>query len=932
MLSISERLGKTQISLQSCSLLYLDTFWGMEEVKDFEGIPSGKSSAETSSVEHPHNDLEPSASSVNDEKGKNMSDRQQSTATEAQISTLLNTSSDQKPPIPSKSSDAPGSIVNDILDGLSKGQCILATHSSDHSKEELNNVASQIEDATSVTEAHILTVSNHTSLDEPGKTEDKLYMLPNDLEQLHVEVENVLYEASTSCDANETPHQFHECTSTKSPVVEANNHHNSSGEIGKTDDDLHLLPKKSHDHHQVEVGNTLQRTPQLPDPSDRVKQVTSYRALVDTAAPFESVKEAVTKFGGIVDWKAHKAQTLERRKNVQFELQKVQEEIPDFKKKFEAAEVAKVQVLKELDNTKRFIEELKLNLERAQMEEAQAKQDCELAQLRVQEMEQGIGDEASVAAKAQIEVAKARHAAAVAELKSTKEVLEALRREYVSLVGERDTTIERAEEAVSASKEIEKTVEELTFELIRTKESVEYAHAAHLEAEEHRIGAALAREQDVLTWEKELKQAEEEVKQLNEQLLLTEDLKAKLDSASTLLLELKGELATYIETKLNQESKDSFEEKPNDEGETNEVQTSMQVALASTRKELEEVKMNIEKAKSEVDILIVVASSLKSELDSEKAALTSLRQMEGMASIAVSSLEAELERTKAEIELVRAKEKETREKMVELPKLLQQAAQEADKAKSAAQLAREELKRSKEEAEHVKASANTMEIRLHATLKEIEAAKASERLALAAIKALEESDQAAIMGSDELHSGVTLSLEEYYELSRRAHEAEELANERVRAAIAEIQVAKDSELKSMLRLSEATKDLGLKKEALRIALNKAEKAKDGKLGVEQELRRWRAEHEQQRKASDASQGVGNSSRSPPKGSEDGREPKSFSTDNTSSMFVRPTSHTKFYMSQEEARNTVPEVKIRKKRSFFPRIIMFLARKKSQSLK
>jgi len=55
-------------------------------------------------------------------------------------------------------------------------------------------------------------------------------------------------------------------------------------------------------------------------------------------------------------------------------------------------------VIEELDRTNRLVEELKPKLERAQLEVDQAKQDSELALIRVQEMEQRIDDEASVIA------------------------------------------------------------------------------------------------------------------------------------------------------------------------------------------------------------------------------------------------------------------------------------------------------------------------------------------------------------------------------------------------------------------------------------------------------------------------------------------------------------------------------------------------------
>ncbi|KAG2663685.1 hypothetical protein I3843_16G045600 [Carya illinoinensis] len=732
------------------------------------------------------------------------------------------------------------------------------------------------------------------------------------IDTAHIQVGDVNLASALSPEVRKSENQDHEVSEEHSSpkVRESENvdHAAASDE---------LLPN-------AKVADTAIKKPATIVPSEYVKQVDVNRGNIDTTAPFESVKEAVSKFGGIVDWKAHRIQTVERRKHVEQELEKVQEKIPDHKRRSEIAEEAKVQVLRELDSTKRLIEELKLNLERAQTEEHQAKQDSELAMLRVKEMEQGIADEASVAAKAQLEVAKARHTTAIVELKSVKEELKALHKEYASFVADRDVAVKKAEEAVAASKEVEKTMEELTIELIATKESLESAHVAHLEAEEQRIG---------------------ELQRLNQQILSAKELKSKLDTASALLLDLKAELASYMESKLKEET---------DEGHThsdvahyaelhshseleepgNKTHSNIRAAVASAKKELDEVKINIEKANKEVNCLKVAATSLKSELETEKSTLATIRQREGMASVAVASLEAELDKTRSEIALVQMKEKEAREKMVELPKQLQQAAQEADQAKSLAQAAREELRKAEEEAEQAKAGASTVESRLLAAQKEIEAAKASEKLAIAAVKALEESESARSTNDVDSPRNVTLSLEEYYELSKCAHEAEEQANVRVATAISQIEAAKESELQSLERLKQVSEEMAARKEALRSAMDKAERAKEGKLGVEQELRKWRAEHEQRRKASESAQVV-NPVKSPRKSFEGIKESHNFElapdavlpTHGASS----PQAQMRGYNSESEL-FTEGRVGRRKKKPLFPRILMFLARNKSRTPK
>nr|GEV05508.1 protein weak chloroplast movement under blue light 1-like [Tanacetum cinerariifolium] len=168
--------------------------------------------------------------------------------------------------------------------------------------------------------------------------------------------------------------------------------------------------------------------------------------------------------------------------------------------------------------------------------------------------------------------------------------------------------------------------------------------------------------------------------------------------------------------------------------------------------------------------------------------------------------------------------------MLELPKQLQKAAEEADQAKSLAEKYREELKKAKETLKQAKARAraSTSSNRLIAEQKEIDAAKALEKLALATICALNRSEPT----NNDPETRVTLSLEEYYELSKKAHEAEEETNTRVAEAISLIDVAKESELESLRKLKKLALKLATRKQTLDGALQKSEKEKEGKLGVE----------------------------------------------------------------------------------------------------
>ncbi|KAL7095156.1 hypothetical protein ACP275_10G006600 [Erythranthe tilingii] len=264
--------------------------------------------------------------------------------------------------------------------------------------------------------------------------------------------------------------------------------------------------------------------------------------------------------------------------------------------------------------------------------------------------------------------------------------------------------------------------------------------------------------------------------------------------------------------------------------------------------ELKQAKVNLTRTTNDLADIRATVDLYNKRIEKERLSLEKTRQRLSSNALKISCLEEELNQARHKLEEV----KDTAQVVVQdssrdsfnITKELEKLSSETEQFKKVGEAARSEVLRAMSEIEETKTKIRTAEIRLIAAKKMKEAARASEAVAFAEIKALSSTGKKQKSPEDV----VTLSFEEYSSLVCKARGAEQECKAKVVDAMLQIDEANVSKSEILKSVEEATEEVKMSKRALEEALSRVEIANTGKLAVEEALRVWRSEHGHKRRS------------------------------------------------------------------------------------
>ncbi|KZV56350.1 hypothetical protein F511_00347 [Dorcoceras hygrometricum] len=555
---------------------------------------------------------------------------------------------------------------------------------------------------------------------------------------------------------------------------------------------------------------------------------------IDTSAPFQSVKDAVSLFGeGAFSGekpviKKAKPQSAERVLAKVTQLHLVEKELNRLKDQLKNAETTRIHALAELEMAKSTVSDLTEKLKIINESKDSAIKGAEVAKHLAKQLAESNNGNSEVtyeSSNIDLETSRVQYMAMAVELDAAKQELIKTRQNYDASVKDRDIASKRAAEANNSAQENVAKVGDLSKEIATVQDSIQQV----------KLAIAQAKQEETTICDDKEKQ-----KQLH---------KAKHGETVKKLLALRKdmdpELVKSLETQLSETLSETEGLKKDRDGRRDADLDSVKAVTS----ELDGAKESLHKVVAEENTLRNLVETLKSELDDIKKEHSELKEKEAETESIAGNLHVKLRKAKFELEEALLEEAKVRGASDEMIATVRQLALERENAKREVEDMKQQEKELKGVAEAFKLELEEAEKKLRVALHEAEESKEAEARALNQIKILSEKTEAARGSTSEPGAQITISRDEFESLSHKVEESEKLTGMKVAAAMAQVEAVKASENEALKRLEAMQKEIEDLKAATQEALKKAEMAEAAKKAVEGELSRWR--EREQKKATEA---------------------------------------------------------------------------------
>ncbi|KAF7840501.1 WEB family protein [Senna tora] len=531
---------------------------------------------------------------------------------------------------------------------------------------------------------------------------------------------------------------------------------------------------------------------------------------IDTRAPFQSVKAAVSLFGEVAVSREKRAVRRKSSENVlekETQLLLAQRELNKIKKLLESSETTKNKALAELEKAKVTLQDLTTKLtqvresKEAAMEAAEAVKD-QAKQLERAKSQRAVGFEAW---KLELEHARKEYTETVRELDASKQELTKIRQDFDAALEAKLAAFQTAGEAQRSAKLNSERISELSKEI------------AAMKANEEQAKVMAEKEAQLNSYNNAKEEAEVKLASLRKEYdpELTKELEAKLMETSAEIEVLQEQMKKAHATEMD----------------TVRVITS----------ELKEATKTLGEVAEEESTLRNLVASLREELEYVKKEQEQLKEKEQKAEALTADLTEELQKCRGEAHL------EGLEKAADLfyeqSMKIQKLSSETEVAKKEADEMSQKAKELKQEAERAQAVAEEVGKKLELVLKEAEEVKAAEQRAVVEMKILSEMQGNNPVTNSEEHGKIKLSVEKFESVTGKVKECADLVEKAEIAAMAEVEAIKARKAETDKKLEANLKAIEEIKAATELALKNAEMADAAKLAIEGELKRLRQQED-----------------------------------------------------------------------------------------